>query len=160
MKKLVGLDQLLDELTCMDRESKTIVFTNGCFDVIHVGHIRLFEFAKACGDLLIVGLNSDKSVKQLKGNERPIFPQEFRAEILDSVEFIDRIVIFPFPPLDMLIREIQPDILVKGNDWLGKKVIGQDFVEAQGGEMVFAPIVEGVSTSAILGKLNNEKTVE
>jgi len=105
------------------------VFTNGCFDVLHVGHIRLLEFAKSCGDYLIVGINSDRSIRLIKGEDRPIIFEHERKEILESIRWVDEVIIFHEPNPLSLIKNIQPDILVKGEDWRGKRIIGSNIVK-------------------------------
>lgn len=125
-----------------------IVFTNGCFDVLHVGHIRLFEFARSCGDYLVVGLNSDESIKSIKGNDRPIIWQEERKEFLMSIRWIDDVIIFNEPNPLALIKRVKPHILVKGEDWKNKKVIGSEIVD----EVVFFPH-QGHSTTDIIKKI-------
>lgn len=124
------------------------VFTNGCFDVIHVGHIRLFKFAKCCGDYLVVGLNSDRSIQTIKGDNRPIIYQEERKEILQAIKWVDDVIIFHEPNPLSLIKKVKPDVLIKGDDWKGKRVIGSEFVK----EVKFFPH-QGHSTTNIIKKI-------
>jgi D-beta-D-heptose 7-phosphate kinase/D-beta-D-heptose 1-phosphate adenosyltransferase len=126
------------------------VFTNGCFDILHVGHIRLLEFAKSCGDYLIVGLNSDRSIRTIKGVGRPIVYQEHRKEILQSIRWVDEVIIFDQINPYILIKYLQPDILVKGDDWKGKNVIGSNLVK----EVKFFPH-QGTSTTNIIEKIKS-----
>ncbi len=142
--------------SAMRAEGKKIVFTNGCFDIIHLGHLRYLEFAKAQGDFLVVGLNSDSSVRKLKGNTRPIVPELERAELLLGLKPVDAVVIFDEDEPVQLISEILPDILVKGEDW-AHYVSGRDIVEANGGKVVLAKFVEGKSTTNIIKKIKEEK---
>ncbi len=135
------------------RNGRRVVFTNGCFDLLHPGHIRSLELARALGDVLIVGLNSDASVRQLKGEGRPILPERERAEILAALESVDAVVIFDNPTPRELIARLLPDILVKGGDWPGDQIVGREEVEAAGGRVVSVPVVPGHSTSAILQKI-------
>ncbi|NOZ64782.1 MAG: D-glycero-beta-D-manno-heptose 1-phosphate adenylyltransferase [Caldiserica bacterium] len=135
------------------RKGKTIVFTNGCFDILHPGHLYLLQEAKNRGDILVVGINSDASLKRLKGEERPIFPQEERAEILASLEMVDYATVFEEDNPYNIINELKPRVLVKGGDWKKEEVIGRDLVESWGGEVVIIPYKKGYSTSGILDKI-------
>ena len=135
------------------RNDRRIVFTNGCFDLLHPGHIRGFELARSLGDALIVGLNSDASVRQLKGPGRPVMPERERAEILAALESVDAVVIFDEPTPREVISRLLPDVLVKGSDWPGDQIVGREEVEAAGGRVVSLPLVPGYSTTAILQKI-------
>ena len=135
-----------------NREKK-IVFTNGCFDIIHGGHIEFLQKAKDLGDILVVGLNDDKSVKKLKGKGRPMKSQSERANILSALKYVDYITIFSELTPERLIQEIKPDILVKGNDYSIEEVVGRDIVEGYGGRVELIPIVKGMSTSGFLKKV-------
>ena len=132
---------------------RRVVFTNGCFDLLHPGHIRGLEQAHRMGEVLIVGLNSDTSVRQLKGPTRPVIPEAERAEILSALESVDAVVIFDeLTPREVICR-LLPDVLVKGGDWPGDQIAGREEVEAAGGRVVSIPFVPGYSTSAILQKI-------
>lgn len=135
------------------RKNKTLVFTNGCFDIVHIGHITYLREAAALGDILVVGLNSDASVKRLKGEERPINNENDRAEMLAAMEFIDYVVIFDDDTPQKLIEEINPDILVKGGDWSVNQIAGADYVFEHGGRVLTIPVVEGKSTTKIIKKI-------
>jgi rfaE bifunctional protein nucleotidyltransferase chain/domain len=135
------------------RDGRRVVFTNGCFDLLHPGHIRALELARALGDALVVGLNSDGSVRQLKGEGRPIISEAERAEILAALESVDAVVIFDELTPRELISRLLPDVLVKGGDWPGDQIVGREEVEAAGGRVVSVPVVPGYSTSAILRKI-------
>ncbi len=135
------------------RASRRLVFTNGCFDLLHPGHIRGLEQARQMGDVLIVGLNSDASVRRLKGPTRPVIPEAERAEILSAFESVDAVVIFDEPTPREVISRLLPDVLVKGGDWPGDQIVGREDVEAAGGRVVSLPFVPGYSTSAILEKI-------
>ncbi len=135
------------------RNRRRIVFTNGCFDVLHPGHIRSLEQARDFGDALIVGLNSDASVHQLKGAGRPVLPEQERAEILAALECVDGVVVFDDLTPREVISRLLPDVLVKGGDWAGDKIVGREEVEAAGGRVVSAPVVPGYSTTDILRKI-------
>ncbi len=127
-----------------------IVFTNGCFDLLHVGHIRYLEEAKALGDILVVGINSDQSVRRIKGPYRPILPEEERAEILSGLGCVDYITIFDeADPLE-LISFLRPHILAKGGDWTKETTVGKEVVERSGGEVIILPFVQGASTSNLI----------
>ncbi len=132
---------------------KTIVFTNGCFDILHPGHIYTLTQAKALGDVLIVGLNSDASVKRLKGERRPILSQDERAVMLAALEAVDYVTTFEEDTPYTLIQQLQPDVLVKGGDWAPQTVVGQDIVEVNGGKVMFIPYQEGLSTTEIIEKI-------
>lgn len=136
-----------------DYINKKIVFTNGCFDILHVGHVRYLKQASELGDILVVGVNSDNSVKRLKGDKRPIVCEEERVEMLSDLNFIDHIIIFDEDTPYELIRLIQPDILVKGGDYKLENIVGRDIVESNGGRVELIPLVEGASTTNIVDKI-------
>ncbi len=131
---------------------RRIVFTNGCFDVLHAGHVRYLHFAREQGDVLVVGLNADESVTHLKGPGRPVNPSIDRAEVLASLAAVDHVVVFHEDDPLKLIEEVVPDVLVKGEDWKDKGVVGREFVEGRGGRVVLAPLLPGRSTTAILAR--------
>jgi len=135
------------------RARRRVVFTNGCFDLLHPGHVRGLEQARQMGDVLLVGLNSDASVRQLKGPTRPVIPEAERAEILSALESVDAVVIFDEPTPREVISRLLPDVLVKGGDWPDDQIVGRKEVEAAGGRVVSLPFVPGYSTSAILEKI-------
>ena len=134
-------------------DGRRVVFTNGVFDILHAGHLRYLQQARALGDALIIGLNSDASVRRNKGPERPINAEDERAEILSALECVDGVVIFDEDTPAEIIRAIQPDILVKGADWAEDAIVGRDTVEARGGQVVRVPIEKGFSTSGIIEKI-------
>jgi D-beta-D-heptose 7-phosphate kinase/D-beta-D-heptose 1-phosphate adenosyltransferase len=138
------------------RNGHKVVFTNGCFDLLHPGHIRGFELARQMGDELIVGLNSDSSVRQLKGPRRPVIPEQERAEILSALEAVDAVIIFNEPTPRAVIARLLPDVLVKGGDWPGDQIVGREEVEAAGGRVVSIPFVPGYSTTMILQKIRED----
>lgn len=131
---------------------RRIVFTNGVFDLLHPGHVRYLQAARAHGDLLIVGLNSDASVRRNKGPERPINPDTERAEIVAALACVDAVSIFDDDTPAGIIRRVQPDVLVKGSDWPADQIVGRDTVEARGGRVILEPVEQGHSTSAIIDK--------
>ncbi len=136
------------------RVNRKIVFTNGCFDLLHAGHINLFQYAKSNGEVLVVGLNSDSSVKKLKGPKRPVLSQDERAYVLSAIEQVDYVVIFhELTPLK-LIRAVRPDVLVKGADYTKEAVVGGEFVESYGGQVKLAPLVDGVSSTNIMSRIS------
>lgn len=152
--KVRTLDQLLPELARRRTKHEKIAFTNGCFDILHAGHVSNFAFCKSHADVLVVGLNSDKSVQSLeKGKNRPIVPQEDRAAVLAALADIDYVVIFDETTPQALIERLAPDVLLKGSDWEGKTIAGQEFVEKRGGKVVLAPLLDGRSTSAIIDRI-------
>jgi D-beta-D-heptose 7-phosphate kinase/D-beta-D-heptose 1-phosphate adenosyltransferase len=132
---------------------KTIVFTNGVFDLLHVGHLRYLQRARELGDALLIGLNSDRSVRQIKGPERPITTESERAEVLEALGCVDGVVVFDEDTPRDLIAAIQPDVLVKGADWAEDAIVGRDIVEARGGRVVRVDVEPGHSTSAIIAKI-------
>jgi D-beta-D-heptose 7-phosphate kinase / D-beta-D-heptose 1-phosphate adenosyltransferase len=147
------LEQLLPELAHQRAIGKRIVFTNGCFDLIHLGHVKYFQFAKRQGDLLVVGVNTDAGIRKLKGDSRPIITQADRLGVLEELSSIDYIVTFDEEtPVD-LIRAVRPDVLVKGADYAKEKVVGWDFVEGYGGRVALAPLVDGRSTSGLIQRI-------
>ena len=131
---------------------RRIVFTNGVFDILHPGHLRYLQAARRHGDLLIVGLNSDASVRRNKGPARPINPEQERAEVLAALECVDAVSIFDEDTPAVIIRRVQPDVLVKGADWPPDQIVGRDTVEARGGRVVLEAVEQGYSTSAIIEK--------
>ena len=130
-----------------------MVFTNGCFDLIHAGHVALLEQAKRQGDLLIVGINSDRSVRQLKGRNRPIVSQRNRATVLAALESVDYVTIFDEPTPEQLIAALKPDVLIKGADWRLGQIIGREVVQRRGGRVMRLPLVKGLSTSALIQRI-------
>jgi D-beta-D-heptose 7-phosphate kinase/D-beta-D-heptose 1-phosphate adenosyltransferase len=147
------LEEAIAQFGREKRNGRRVVFTNGCFDLLHPGHIRSLELARALGDALIVGLNSDSSVRQLKGQGRPVIAESERAEILAALESVDAVVIFDDLTPREVIARLLPDVLVKGGDWPGDQIVGREEVEAAGGRVVSIPVVPGYSTSAILRKI-------
>ena len=135
------------------RNGRRVVFTNGCFEVLHPGHIRILELARVMGDVLVVGLNSDASVRQLKGEGRPVIDERERAEILVALECVDAVVIFDALTPREVIARLLPDVLVKGGDWPLDQIVGREEVEAAGGRVETVPILPGYSTTSILQKI-------
>ena len=135
------------------RRGKTIVFTNGCFDILHIGHVKYLKAAKSKGDILIVGLNADRSVRRLKGPSRPLTPQNERAQILAALECVDFVVLFNEDTPERLIRMLQPDVLVKGGDWPLDKIVGADIVRAKKGRVLAIPYVKNRSTTGLIHKI-------
>jgi D-beta-D-heptose 7-phosphate kinase/D-beta-D-heptose 1-phosphate adenosyltransferase len=135
------------------RNGRRVVFTNGCFDLLHPGHIETLEKARSLGDALVVGVNSDRGVRAMKGAGRPIMPERERAEILAALECVDGVVIFDEPTPREVIAALLPDVLVKGGDWASDQIVGREEVEAAGGKVISIPVVAGYSTTAILEKI-------
>ncbi|HEV3114076.1 MAG TPA: adenylyltransferase/cytidyltransferase family protein, partial [Candidatus Binataceae bacterium] len=129
----------------------------GCFDLLHAGHIDSLEFARSQGDLLVVGLNDDASVRQIKGEGRPVYAAADRARLLGALEAVDYVVIFDDPRAEQIIHAVRPDILVKGEDWQGKTVDGADFIQSYGGKVVFAKLLEGRATSVTIERLRRDR---
>lgn len=151
--KLRTLDQVMVQVAAARRAGKKVVFTNGCFDVLHAGHVTLLDQAAGEGDLLVVGLNDDASVRRLKGPERPVNNQEDRARVLGAMGSVDAVVLFAEDTPTRLIQAVRPDVLVKGGDYSKDKVVGADFVEGYGGKVVVAGLVEGKSTTGTIRKM-------
>ena len=151
--KVVALDKLVIGLDQDRKSGKKIVFTNGCFDILHVGHVRYLAAARNEGDLLVVGLNSDASVRTIKGDKRPLVPQDQRAEVLASLICVDYVVVFDAPDPATLIETLVPDVLVKGADWAEAEIVGGDFVKSRGGKVVRVSLVPAASTSGIIEKI-------
>lgn len=147
------LPDLLDELRAHRNAGRKIVFTNGCFDLIHLGHIKYFQFARAQGDLLVVGINTDGSIRKLKGPKRPIINEEDRITILEELESIDYLIRFDDETPLQLIEAIRPDVLVKGADYTRENVVGWEIVESAGGRVALAPLIDGRSTSALIDQI-------
>lgn len=139
------------------RAGESIVFTNGVFDVLHPGHLRYLQAARAEGDHLVVGVNSDRSVRANKGPDRPINPERERAEILAALACVDAVVIFDEETPAEIVRRLQPDVLVKGADWPADQIVGRDTVEARGGRVVRVPVEKGYSTSAIIERVRSPR---
>lgn len=154
--KIVSLEGLRSRLAHWRAVGETIVFTNGCFDLLHTGHITLLNHCATLGDRVIVGLNSDKSVKQLKGNTRPINNENDRALLLASLQNVDAVVLFEEATPLSLITQILPNVLVKGGDYEASEVVGAKEVLANGGKIEIVPLVAGKSTTAVIQQLNNE----
>ncbi len=153
MGKVLQRDALRTAVADLRRAGKKIAFTNGCFDILHVGHVRYLQEARRQGDVLILGLNSDASVRAVKGPARPVVPEGERAEVLAGLACVDYIVLFDEETPASLVAEIQPDVLVKGADWADKTVVGRETVEARGGRVVLIPYVEGASTTHLVEKI-------
>ncbi len=154
--KIKDLQELKKAIDFHKEKDKKIVFTNGCYDLIHIGHLRCFREGKRLGDILIVALNSDRSVRSIKGPPRPIIPQEERAEIVSSLESVDYVTIFDQDdPLD-IIASVKPDILVKGGDWNLNTIVGREIVESYGGKVFALPLVKGVSTTQIIKNIASQ----
>jgi rfaE bifunctional protein nucleotidyltransferase chain/domain len=152
--KILGLEALCAVRETYRRQGKTFVFTNGCFDILHAGHVQYLSDARRLGDALAIGLNSDVSVKANKGPKRPIVPQQERARMLAALEMVDYVVLFDEKDPGRTVARLLPDILVKGADW-AHLVIGREDVEKAGGKVVLVPLVEGLSTTNIISKIIN-----
>ncbi len=137
-------------------EGKQVVFTNGCFDILHLGHVDYLEKARNLGDYLVVGLNSDASVSRIKGPSRPVVEEKSRARVMASLSFVDAVVIFDQATPQELIEFLRPDILTKGQDYLPENIVGAKFVLESGGRVETIPLVEGFSTSRIVDKINSK----
>jgi rfaE bifunctional protein nucleotidyltransferase chain/domain len=153
LSKIKSCGELATLLRGLRAGGKVVVFTNGCFDLLHAGHVRYLAAARREGDLLVVGLNSDRSVQDIKGDARPILPETERAEVLAGLTAVDYVVLFDEADPLRLITALAPDVLVKGGDWPEEAIIGAQVVRARGGRVVRIPVVEGASTSAIITRI-------
>jgi len=151
--KVLASEDLPAKVNELRQRGLRIVFTNGCFDILHPGHLSYLQKARSLGDVLIVGINSDRSVKELKGNLRPIFDQDERCELLSGLESVNFITIFDKSTPRDLIKAILPEVLVKGGDWGLEQIVGREEVEASGGRVVSLPYEEGYSSSAIIQRI-------
>ena len=153
MAEIIPTNKIKEFFFKLRKENKIIVFTNGCFDILHAGHVDYMEKAKSLGHVLVVGVNSDASVKKIKGDKRPIVDLENRLRLLSGLRVIDYLCVFEeSTPLE-LIKNVVPDVLVKGEDWKDKGVIGEDFVKANGGKVELIKLLPGISTSIIIEKI-------
>jgi len=153
-----SLDIALEFVKRARGDGRTVVFTNGVFDLIHPGHVRYLRHARDLGDVLVVGVNSDRSVRANKGPGRPIVPEAERAELLAALDCVDAVVIFDEDTPEAVVGALQPDILVKGADWAADAIVGRDIVEARGGRVVRVPLAPGYSTSSIIEKIRRRRT--
>ena len=157
---LIALEEFVPVIARLKQDGKRIVFTNGCFDIIHVGHIRYLKSAKELGDILVIGLNSDESVRKIKGDNRPIVSQGERAEVLSSIRSVDYVVIFNEDRPDKLIQQVKPDVLVKGADYKMREIAGAEFVKSYGGEVKRVVLLKGRSTSRIIARLRRQSPAD
>lgn len=151
--KIRPLDALEDELERLRATGKRVVFTNGCFDILHPGHARYLCAARAMGDYLVVAVNSDRSVREIKGDKRPVVPEDARMEMLAALEFVDAVVLFDEADPYRLIGRLRPDVLVKGGDWHLERIVGADLVREAGGMVRSIPFVPGFSTSDLIDRI-------
>jgi D-beta-D-heptose 7-phosphate kinase/D-beta-D-heptose 1-phosphate adenosyltransferase len=156
-EKILTREQAVRRRRQWKDNGKRVVFTNGCFDLLHPGHVRLLEQARALGDAVMVGVNSDASVRRLKGDARPLVPEAGRAEVLAALACVDAVTIFEEDTPRGLIAALVPDVLVKGGDWAPDQIVGREEVEAAGGKVVVIPYVEGFSTSALIERMRKMK---
>ncbi len=155
---MIDLKEFIQRLSKL-RQNKKVVFTNGCFDIIHAGHVQYLQQAKELGDILIVGLNSDDSVKRLKGSSRPINNQQDRKIVLEALRSVDYVLIFEEDTPYNLINQIKPDVLVKGGDWKVEQIVGSDIVLENGGEVKSLLFIDGASTTSIIEKILSKKEI-
>ncbi len=151
--KLQTVSDLARLAAAARRDGRRVVLTNGCFDLLHIGHTRYLQEARNLGDLLIVAINSDASVSALKGPERPLLPEQERAEVLAALACVDYVTIFDAPDPGDVIAAVQPDVLVKGGDWPVDRIVGRELVQARGGRVVSLPLVPGASTTGIVRRI-------
>jgi rfaE bifunctional protein nucleotidyltransferase chain/domain len=151
--KIKSLDEIIKERIRFRELKKRLVFTNGCFDILHIGHVRYLNHARTLGDALVVAVNSDRSVRLIKGESRPVIPEMERAEVLAALTSVDFVFIFDDVTPQKVIDALVPDVLVKGSDWELSDVVGRDTVENAGGSVLTVPLVEGSSTSEIIRKV-------
>ena len=154
--KILSVQEMLAERERLRAAGRRLVFTNGVFDLLHVGHVRYLAQARALGDALIVAINSDRSVRELKGPNRPVFDQDERAEILAALRYVDYVVVFDDISPRSLIKRVLPDVLVKGGDYQLDEIHGREEVEAAGGEVISLPFVAGASTTSLLQRMGRK----
>jgi D-beta-D-heptose 7-phosphate kinase/D-beta-D-heptose 1-phosphate adenosyltransferase len=152
--KVMDLAAMQAKLEEWRTAGQKIVFTNGCFDILHVGHVTLLAQAKALGDKLILGLNSDNSVKRLKGEQRPVNKESDRAIVLSALASVDAVILFSEDTPQELLQALRPDVLVKGGDYTKEQIVGADYIEQQGGQVVIVPFIKGYSTTETLAKIH------
>jgi D-beta-D-heptose 7-phosphate kinase/D-beta-D-heptose 1-phosphate adenosyltransferase len=153
--KLKSVAEIISITAEARKKGLKVVFTNGCFDLLHRGHVHILRQAKAAGDLLIVALNSDRSVSRIKGPRRPVMPETDRVELIAAMEMVDYVVVFDEPDPYKLIDAIRPNVLAKGGDWKIEEVVGADIVERDGGQIAVIPYLKGFSTSEIIERIRN-----
>jgi len=151
--KIRSVRQLKPILSRLQRRGKRVVFTNGCFDLLHIGHLRYLQRARRFGDRLVVAINSDASVRKIKGPWRPLLPEAERAEVLAALSCVDYVTIFNQPDPLAIVKALRPDVLIKGSDWGTNRIIGREIVEGLGGRVRRIPLVKGVSTSRLIEKI-------
>jgi D-beta-D-heptose 7-phosphate kinase/D-beta-D-heptose 1-phosphate adenosyltransferase len=151
--KVKTVRQLKPILARLRRRGERIVFTNGCFDLLHIGHLRYLQRARRHGDRLVVAVNSDRSVRKIKGPPRPLLPQAERAEVLAALSCVDYVTVFNEPDPLAVITALQPDVLIKGSDWSQNRIIGREVVEGRGGRVRRVPLVKGISTTRLIEKI-------
>lgn len=151
--KICTLEQAINQVEKWQSEGKKVVFTNGCFDIVHLGHIDYLEKARNLGDKLVLGLNTDASVNRLKGPTRPVVNEFARSRMMAAFEFVDTVILFDEPTPLQVIEQVKPDILVKGDDYTVENIVGSDFVLAKGGEVKTISLVEGYSTTSLIQKI-------
>ena len=154
-EKILERNTLKERVDSLRLEGKVVVFTNGCFDLIHIGHIRLLQKARKRGDCLVVAVNSDSSVRQIKGPDRPKIPEKERAEVLGALGCVDWVTIFDEPDPLVLIKLLKPDVLVKGGDWPEERIVGASEVKEAGGEVLSIPLEPGISTSTLIKRIRS-----
>lgn len=153
--RVVGIEHIGHLLRNQRIRGQTVVFTNGCFDLLHAGHLKILKEASEQGDILVVGINSDASVRRIKDPSRPVVPQEERVQLVSALSFVDYVVVFDEDTPLELIKEVRPDVLVKGEDWRGKTVVGSEIVEARGGRIMFVEHLKGISTTNLIDRIRN-----
>lgn len=151
--KILRIQEAIEQVSDWQRCRQKVVFTNGCFDIVHLGHIDYLEKARALGDRLVIGLNTDASVSRLKGPQRPVVNEHARARLIAALGFVDTVILFEEPTPKELIEALKPDILVKGDDYSVATIVGADFVTNNGGEVKTVPLVPGYSTTALINKI-------
>jgi D-beta-D-heptose 7-phosphate kinase/D-beta-D-heptose 1-phosphate adenosyltransferase len=151
--EVLARSELTRRVEALKRDGRRVVFTNGCFDILHPGHVRMLEKARSLGDALIVGINSDASVQEIKGPQRPLIPEAERAELLAALQAVDFVTVFDEPTPRELIAAILPAVLVKGSDWGPDEIVGREEVEAAGGEVISIPLEVGYSTTKLIERI-------
>lgn len=157
--KIKKIGPLAKTLAGLKKKGRKIVFTNGCFDILHVGHVTYLKKARSLGDVLVVGLNSDRSVRSIKGEGRPVNTELDRAEVLAALGSVDYVAVFDEDTPEKLIKKLRPDILVKGGDWKEDDIVGAEFVKSHGGRVVRIPFVKGHSTTSLIRRISGHQEI-
>ncbi len=158
--KIKSVSSLKKILKSLKKNGKKVIFTNGCFDILHRGHVKLLEKARSLGDVLVVAINTDSSVKKIKGPKRPINPERDRGIVLSALSFVDFVTFFGEPDPGRIIKQLDPDVLVKGGDWKKGEIVGANYVKSKGGKVYSLPLIKGYATSHLIASIRKRKRLK